>query len=360
MKLLTVLLLSLLAAGSLHAHGLGFMKSPAEAAAYALVNDCPLLVFFTGSDWSPLSHELDVKVWEDIALATHLNQYYPMLNADYPQRVQLQPQHKEGLRKFAEQYHIRHFPTILALTHEMREIGRLEYRGETAAEVAAVLDSWEVKYVQLQSAANASPSTQTSHPQPTTQPAAVPVSAPAPATSELRVGDLLPDLTFTSSAAKPVKLSEFKGKTLLFTFVFTRCPLPDYCPLQSWKFGQVQKILSEDAAVPKDWHLLSISIDPKHDTTETLSKYAAMHGAQASHWTLVTGELSTISSLALRLGADFWADKDGLITHHMRTVLVGEDGRIRSIITDSKWSPEKMATDIKDLLMLGADNRAEQ
>jgi cytochrome oxidase Cu insertion factor (SCO1/SenC/PrrC family) len=358
MKLLIVLLLCLLSAGSLHAHGLGFMKNPTEAAAYALVNDCPLLVFFTGSDWSPLSHELDLKVWEDIAFATHLNQHYPMLNADYPQRVQLQPKHKEGLRKFAERYHIRHFPTILALTHEMREIGRLEYRGETAAEVAAVLDNWEVKYVQLQSAANVSSSTPPSYPEPSAHPVAAP--APAAATSELKVGDLLPDLTFTSSEEKPVKLSDFKGKTLLFTFVFTRCPLPDYCPLQSWKFGQVQKILSEDAAVPKDWHLLSISIDPKHDTTETLAKYAAMHGAQAAHWTLVTGELCTISSLALRLGADFWADKDGLITHHMRTVLVGEDGRIRSITTDSKWSPEKMAKDIKDLVTLDAGKRAEQ
>lgn len=344
MKLLLLLTCGLSITSLSHGHGLGFSTNPQEAMARALVYDCPFLVFFTGSDWSPLTHELDVKVWEDPVLAPHLNLHYPMLNMDYPQRVKISDQQRESLRKSLEQHRITHFPTVLALTHDMREVGRLEYRGESAEQVGQHLDSWEDRYAKLSTTPSPASASQAAAP-----PASPPTKPAAPPSTDLRPGDALPDLSFTASDGQPFQLSQFQGKILLFTFVFTRCPLPDYCPLQSWKFGQVQKILSEDPANTSHWHLLSISIDPRHDTPTNLAKYAAMHGAKPGSWTLATGELSTISKLALGFGADFWEDKDVLITHHMRTILVGNDGKILDIITDKNWKPEDLATRIKAL-----------
>lgn len=340
MKFQHLLASCLLVTGSLNAHGLGFFTNPNEAAAYALVKDSLVLVFFTGSDWSPLTHELDVKVWDDAAFAAHLNDTHALLNADYPQRTKLTTKQRENLRALAERHRITHFPTILALTPELAEVGRHEYRGESSAQVMEKLKEWEAR----KDAPNVSA--------PATLPAAVLSSAQAapPSFTDLDVGDMLPDLAFINSEGKHLRLHDFHGRALLFTFIFTRCPLPEYCPLLGQKFAAIQKTLSADSAGPKNWHMLSLTIDPKNDTPEALDKYAAMLKADPECWSFATGDLATISRLALGLGADFWADKDGFITHHLRSVLVGADGRIRRIHTDNEWYPEEMAAEMRESL----------
>src|SRR5881628_979862 len=93
----------------------------------------------------------------------------------------------------------------------------------------------------------------------------------------LKVGDALPDYHFTNEFGNAVSLGDFKGQAVAFTFVFTRCPFPTFCPRMSQNFEAVQNTLKEMPNAPTNWHLLSITIDPAYDTPAVLKNYATQY-----------------------------------------------------------------------------------
>lgn len=158
-------------------------------------------------------------------------------------------------------------------------------------------------------------------------------------------GDTLPNLTFTDERGQPLRLEDYRGKALAVTFIYTRCPLPDFCPLLSEKFRIVQETLLADPAAPKNWQLLSVTIDPEHDTADVLQRYAKIQKADAAHWKFATGELRDITVLGLRSGLEFW-EGGSEITHNLRTVVFDAQGRMRKVISENAWTPEELADEL--------------
>jgi protein SCO1 len=165
-------------------------------------------------------------------------------------------------------------------------------------------------------------------------------------------GDSLPDLTFTDERGKPLRLEDYRGKALAVTFIYTRCPLPNFCPLLSEKFRTVQKILLADPAAPKNWQLLSVTIDPENDTAEVLQRYAKAQQADAAHWRFATGELRDITVLGLRSGLEFW-EGGSEITHNLRTVVFDAQGRMRKVISENNWTPQELADELRAGAVVG-------
>ncbi|MGL5017744.1 MAG: SCO family protein [Luteolibacter sp.] len=159
-------------------------------------------------------------------------------------------------------------------------------------------------------------------------------------------GDPLPDLTFTDELGKPLRLQDYRGKALALTFIYTRCPLPNFCPLLAEKFRTVQKTLLADPAAPKNWQLLSVTIDPENDTAEVLQNYAKTQQADAAHWKFATGELRDITVLGLRSGLEFW-EGGSEITHNLRTVVFDAQGRMRKVISENNWTPQELADELR-------------
>ncbi|HXG37150.1 MAG TPA: SCO family protein, partial [Bacteroidota bacterium] len=100
-------------------------------------------------------------------------------------------------------------------------------------------------------------------------------------------GEPLPDFSFVNQDGKRVRFSDFRGKVLAFTLIYTRCPLPDFCIRMSEYFSRIQRALSKDPSLRGKWHLLSISFDPQNDTPEVLKKYGKNYGADFSTWDFV-------------------------------------------------------------------------
>lgn len=159
-------------------------------------------------------------------------------------------------------------------------------------------------------------------------------------------GDPLPDLTFIDELGKPLRLQDYQGKALALTFIYTRCPLPNFCPLLAEKFRTVQKTLLADPAAPKNWQLLSVTIDPENDTAEVLQNYAKTQQADAAHWKFATGELRDITVLGLRSGLEFW-EGGSEITHNLRTVVFDAQGRMRKVISENNWTPQELADELR-------------
>ena len=180
---------------------------------------------------------------------------------------------------------------------------------------------------------------------------AAPEPAPAPAVHVSRAleplgeGDKLPDYHFTNELGEAVSLSQFKGQVLAFTFFFTSCPFPEYCPRMTSQFGEAEKQLEKMTNAPAQWHLLSISFDPEHDTPRRLATYALAADYDKSHWNFLTGDENQISGLAEQMGENYWHE-GASIGHNLRTVVVDPSGRIRHIIGGSKWTVEELVQDI--------------
>jgi protein SCO1/2 len=163
---------------------------------------------------------------------------------------------------------------------------------------------------------------------------------------ELAVGDALPDYEFTSENGQPVRFSDFRGCAVAFTFFFTSCPLPDYCPRMSRNFQVTRKILTSATNTTANWQLLSISFDPGFDTPQMLSGYAKFYrGDDTNRWLFAVASTNTLAGLAPKVDFSFWRD-GGSISHNLRTVVLDPTGKIAAQFDNNDWEPEELANAI--------------
>jgi len=165
---------------------------------------------------------------------------------------------------------------------------------------------------------------------------------------ELKVGDTLPDFAFTNEKGAPVKFSDFKGTALAFTFFFTSCPLPEYCPRMNKNFAEARRLLLADTNAPANWQLLCISFDSAFDTPAILSNYAGLYReANPDRWLFAVADTNTLAGLAPRVDLNFWRE-NGSITHNLRTVVLDVNGRIFKQFDGNEWTAQELAAAIRE------------
>jgi protein SCO1/2 len=165
------------------------------------------------------------------------------------------------------------------------------------------------------------------------------------AVEPLDEGDLLPDCHLTNELGQAVSLGRYQGGVLAFTFFFTSCPFPDFCPRTTANFAEAAAQLRHMPGAPARWHLLSISFDPKNDTPQRLLSYAKSAHYDPAHWSFLTGDPVQISELADQFGGIFWAE-GGSISHNLRTVVVDARGRVRKIYQGNKWTSAELVREM--------------
>ena len=153
----------------------------------------------------------------------------------------------------------------------------------------------------------------------------------------LESGDPVPDAQLVTHADTTLRPSELRGRRVLLTFIYTECPVPDFCPLMSRQFAQLQSTLRRVPGAPV--HLLSVSFDPETDTPAVLRDYAARYTDDLSNWTFASGDASTIGGFAARFGV-FYQGEDDQVLHNLVTVLIDEEGIIRRIWRGNDWRPD--------------------
>ena len=185
---------------------------------------------------------------------------------------------------------------------------------------------------------------------------AVPDATPGAAASALRepaAGEQAPDFTLVDQDGRRVTLADYRGRALALTFIYTRCPLPEYCPLMSENFAAVNRELAKDPALGAKARLLSVSVDPEYDTPKVLRSYGAAHtGEFASErferWQFATGDPSEVRRLAEHFGLSYARDEDQII-HSLRTAVIGADGRLYKLYRGNEWKPAELLADLKTL-----------
>jgi protein SCO1/2 len=156
-------------------------------------------------------------------------------------------------------------------------------------------------------------------------------------------GDLVPDFSLLNQSDKKVDLKQYRGKVLLMTFIYTRCPLSDYCPRMSRNFAQIDQELAADPKLYKDTHLLSVSFDPTYDTPKVLRSYGGAYTGKYSratfqHWEFAAPSEKELPKMEQYFDVGVTPGQNGTLQHSLATVLIGKDGKVIAFYPTNDWS----------------------
>ena len=166
---------------------------------------------------------------------------------------------------------------------------------------------------------------------------------PTPELKPLVPGEAVPDFTLTDQGGKTVHLADYRGKVLLVTFVYTHCPLSDYCPRMSRNFAAIDKTLAAKPEMYAQTHLLSVSFDPKRDTPAVLRSYGGAYTGRYTaesfdHWTFAVPSEANLSAVLGFFDVGAVPAPGNTLTHTLSTVAIGKDGRILKWWTGNDWT----------------------
>jgi len=170
---------------------------------------------------------------------------------------------------------------------------------------------------------------------------------PADGSAIIQPGDLVKDAALLDQDGKARRLSNWRGHRLALTFVYTRCPLPEFCPLINQHFRTVQATLAKTPALA-DVQLLSVTLDPAYDTPAVLKPFAAGAGADPKRWTFLTAEPVEAARFMEQFGILVERDPSNevQITHNLRTAVIDADGRLKTVHTGNRWLPDELVADL--------------
>lgn len=163
-------------------------------------------------------------------------------------------------------------------------------------------------------------------------------------------GDQLPDYRFVAQNGDGTRFSDFRGKVLLLSFIYTRCPDLAICPAISGKFAYLQHHLD-----PRYFRLVELTLDPLHDSPAVLAAYARQFGADSKMWSLITGEPAQVKNVMDSFSLDPLETNPGRIIHGDTLVIVGRDGKIANLIPTSGWAPDDVIAVANDAANLSSN-----
>ena len=168
-------------------------------------------------------------------------------------------------------------------------------------------------------------------------------------------GDAVPDFKLRNQDGRTIHLNQFRGKDLLITFIYTRCPLPNFCPLVTRNFANIEKQLAADPKLKGKAHLLCVSFDPEHDTPERLKAYGEQYigsGAKAAfaNWDFAVPDKVVLKEMAKFFDVGITNEPDQTITHTLSTTLVGRDGKVVQFYPGNEWTPNQVVADVRQSL----------
>jgi protein SCO1/2 len=172
-----------------------------------------------------------------------------------------------------------------------------------------------------------------------------------------QIGKPVPDFTLTNQDGKKISLKDFRGKALAITFIYARCPLPDYCIRMSTNFSDIANELKGNGELKDKIRLLSISFDPENDTPEKLRSYGAgylgnQNPPDFTVWQLAVGSDAEVKKIADFFGLDYQIDESNKtqINHNLRTAVISPEGNVTKIFPGNEWTPAQLLNEMRSSL----------
>ena len=165
----------------------------------------------------------------------------------------------------------------------------------------------------------------------------------------LEPGGAVPEAAFIDQDGRTLQTASLRGTPWALTFVYTRCPLPTFCPALEQRFGTAQRAIARDPQL-KGVQLVSVSIDPAFDRPPVLKAHAERRDVDPRIWRLVTGDTETVDRFGERFGLTVvrGAGRPEDFVHSMKTAVIGADGRVRRIYSGADWAAEELVRELRE------------
>ena len=173
------------------------------------------------------------------------------------------------------------------------------------------------------------------------------VASESSASKPLTVGQAVHDFTLTDQKGQRISLSQFSGRVVALTFVYTRCPFPNYCFRLTNNFGQLQKRFADQMG--KDLVLLTVVIDPANDRPAALDAYGEGWKANGAGWHFLTGSLSEIQTVCRQFDMNFYPD-EAVLVHSFHTVLIDRRSRMASNIEGNDFTSKQLGDLVETMI----------
>ncbi len=177
---------------------------------------------------------------------------------------------------------------------------------------------------------------------------------PKVAYNTLEPGETIPDFRFLNQSGRMIGLRQFRGKVVLLTFIYTRCPLPNYCVRMSRNFAEIDKVLQKQPKLYARTRLLSVSFDPSYDTPSVLRSYGGAYTGlytkeTFSHWDFAAPPQSELKKVLLFFDVGITPSAGQTITHSLSTAVIAPDGKLYKWYPGNEWTPEQVLADVAHL-----------
>ena len=161
----------------------------------------------------------------------------------------------------------------------------------------------------------------------------------------VKEGAAVPDAALVDEDSRPRPLAAYKGKRLVLTFIYTRCPDPEFCPLLNRQFSELQRMIKATPALA-DVQLLSITLDPTYDTPAVLKEYAKAQNADPAVWHFATGTPEVITELTGRFGVTASSNGTPTIIHNLGTAVIDAQGTLVKLHSTNQWKPADIVANL--------------
>ena len=168
----------------------------------------------------------------------------------------------------------------------------------------------------------------------------------APVTAIAR-GELVPDFEFSDQTQRKVALSQFSGEVVVLTFIYTRCPNPNYCFRLNSNLARLQKRFRQ--RLGQDLVLLSLVVDPEHDLGDRLTNYANIWRANPQAWHFLTGSLPEIQKVTNMFGMNFWSG-EGVVTHSFHTIVIDRQRKLGANLEGNQFTAQQLGDLVESML----------
>jgi protein SCO1/2 len=165
-------------------------------------------------------------------------------------------------------------------------------------------------------------------------------------------GETVPDFSLLNQSDRKIDLKQYRGKVVLMTFIYTRCPLADYCPRMSRNFAEIDAELAKDPKLYGETHLLSVSFDPAYDTPKVLKSYGGAYTGRYSkeafgHWTFAAPQGPELLEMEKWFAVGVTPGQNGTLQHSLATVVIGKDGKVISFYPSNDWTVAQVMSDVR-------------
>ncbi len=167
------------------------------------------------------------------------------------------------------------------------------------------------------------------------------------AAKQVAVGEPVADFALTDQKRQRVRLSDFGGKLLALNFIYTSCPLPNFCVRLANNFNALQKRFQRELG--RDLVLLTVTFDPTHDTPSVLAKYASQWSAKTANWHFLTGPPAEIERVCDMFGVHAYRN-EGLLDHSLHTVLIDRNRKLAANIEGNQFTATQLGDLVQSLL----------